>query len=455
MFYVLLLFENSCKDVYLPDLANWSGSILLTSGETRWKQDVSIPVRVLDGNGYIACPAGFSWEDKAIRAKEVPIRNRLGVIISKNSMQIKIQFIASKLNDTVFKKYLLPKEGRVDIGRDTGCTIVLADSTISSHHCVIKIDKGGYYLEDKSSHMASFVNGMGMRDGNIRLQSGDIITLPSGYKIVFLGSIIAINNHSHIQSVKLNPAAMRVDVQAQLSEDRPLPEMIRYHHRMVRVVDRRDEEQIEIEAPISKNEHNEPPLLLTLGPSMTMILPMGLSILVQGRAWTGLIMIGGSSILAVMWGFINARYRRKTERETETKRRNIYVKYIAEMDELLRGKYEKEYTIRLNEKEAKIIEFISKKLANGKRIHELEMFKRLLNYEHSSVFARLETILQNQYKKSPSEKQRKNTCGIYGWESSQRRAYCCFLQRLLSMRPFVFCRLSLLLKNGRPAAERL
>ena len=38
-------------------------------------------------------------------------------------------------------------------------------------------------------------------------------------------------------------------------------------------------------------------------------------------------------------------------------------------------KYEKEYTIRLSEAEEKVIEFVSKKLASGKRIHELEMLK--------------------------------------------------------------------------------
>ncbi len=43
-------------------------------------------------------------------------------------------------------------------------------------------------------------------------------------------------------------------------------------------------------------------------------------------------------------------------------------------------KYEKEYLIRLSEDEEKVIEFVSKKLANGKRIQELQMFKRLLAY---------------------------------------------------------------------------
>ena len=45
-------------------------------------------------------------------------------------------------------------------------------------------------------------------------------------------------------------------------------------------------------------------------------------------------------------------------------------------------KYEKGYTIRLSEDEEKVIEFISKKLASGKRIHEIsswvdEHFKKI------------------------------------------------------------------------------
>ncbi len=43
-------------------------------------------------------------------------------------------------------------------------------------------------------------------------------------------------------------------------------------------------------------------------------------------------------------------------------------------------KYEKEYTIRLSDDEANVIEFISKKLANGKRIQELKLLRRILAY---------------------------------------------------------------------------
>lgn len=43
-------------------------------------------------------------------------------------------------------------------------------------------------------------------------------------------------------------------------------------------------------------------------------------------------------------------------------------------------KYEKEYNVRLSENESQVVEFISKKLASGKRIQELQLLKRMLSY---------------------------------------------------------------------------
>lgn len=43
-------------------------------------------------------------------------------------------------------------------------------------------------------------------------------------------------------------------------------------------------------------------------------------------------------------------------------------------------KYEKEYKVRLSDDEDKVIEFVSRKLANGKRIQELQLLKRISSY---------------------------------------------------------------------------
>lgn len=48
-------------------------------------------------------------------------------------------------------------------------------------------------------------------------------------------------------------------------------------------------------------------------------------------------------------------------------------------------KYEKDYKIRLNAAEEKVIEFVSKKFASGKRIHELELLNRMISYRSGLI----------------------------------------------------------------------
>ncbi len=59
-------------------------------------------------------------------------------------------------------------------------------------------------------------------------------------------------------------------------------------------------------------------------------------------------------------------------------------------------KYEKEYTIRLSDTEKEMIEFISKKLANGKRMLELELLDCLITYCHH-IFSKYEEKLELKY----------------------------------------------------------
>ena len=60
-------------------------------------------------------------------------------------------------------------------------------------------------------------------------------------------------------------------------------------------------------------------------------------------------------------------------------------------------KYEKDYTIHLNKQEEKMIEFISKKLVSGKRVHELIFLKCLLNQEKNIIHT-VKDKVWNEYK---------------------------------------------------------
>ncbi len=78
-------------------------------------------------------------------------------------------------------------------------------------------------------------------------------------------------------------------------------------------------------------------------------------------------------------------------------------------------KYEKDYKVRLSDAEDKIIEFVSRKLADGKRIQELLLFKRLLSYRRVSskigLFSGLEEDLK-KCDKTLSDIQRENIANI-------------------------------------------
>ncbi len=98
-------------------------------------------------------------------------------------------------------------------------------------------------------------------------------------------------------------------------------------------------------------------------------------------------------------------------------------------------KYEKEYDIRLSPEEEKVIEFVSKKLAGGKRIQELQLLNRMAAYVHRlSLFAGLKEELREDYGIQMSEDQKANIINIMTNEfpagaSKKTYAKCIFIER--------------------------
>lgn len=96
-------------------------------------------------------------------------------------------------------------------------------------------------------------------------------------------------------------------------------------------------------------------------------------------------------------------------------------------------KYEKEYTIRLSEDEEKVVEFVSKKLASGKRVHELELLRRLLKYHHG-LMKILKKSLKENYDCSMDEHCAKNVVNMMTNKfatSAAKKTYapCVFLEK--------------------------
>ena len=100
-------------------------------------------------------------------------------------------------------------------------------------------------------------------------------------------------------------------------------------------------------------------------------------------------------------------------------------------------KYEKDYKVRLSADQEQVVEFVSKKLASGKRIHELEMLKRILVYARMfnayGVFADLNKSLK-EYGKSINFEQKENIINVMTNEfpsGSGKETYskCVFIEK--------------------------
>lgn len=96
-------------------------------------------------------------------------------------------------------------------------------------------------------------------------------------------------------------------------------------------------------------------------------------------------------------------------------------------------KYEKDFKIKLSDNEEKTIEFISKKLANGKRIHELELLEIMMT-ETNNLMRKLKIELKNKYNINITEKEERSVINILTnnfASGSSRKTYkeCVFIEK--------------------------
>ncbi len=345
MYAAWLFFEDRFKDVYFPDLDNWTSQIVLSQFETNWTFDATMSVRHLDGRMYLTLPDSFRWMDgHAAKERQVPANENFKVLSGSGSL---INIIIKEIDKAqlCFVKYRLNKAS-VTIGRSEQSDICDPDVLLSSLHGYLSFKSGALEYTDQSAN-GTYLNGRKLQHSTVRLQFSDVLTFPSGLKLVILGDCIAVNRGGVLKRMQLEKCAPR----KQPSPDSSLPKLPSIYtefHRAPRMLQKVDTTSVEIEPPLAKQNQGQQPLWMQLGPSFTMILPMLMGTVLAGNRSggmmsSGIAMMGTSSALAVMWGLINRRYRQKQSIASESQRINLYRKYIQEMEETLRGLNEREY----------------------------------------------------------------------------------------------------------------
>lgn len=348
MYALWMFYGDQFKEIYSPDVGTWMTQVLVDSTESGLPMDIIFPVRTLEGRIFAAPPAEFVWGDTHSGAERpLELETPYSFICENISILVRLKRVERK--DLTFAKYNTPRDV-ISVGRNDRCSIVDPNGSISSIHGYLNPETAEQATYTDQSSNGTFLNGHKIMHSTVRVQFGDILMFPSGLKLVYLGKLIALNQGDQLTRVTLTPAAKQ-ETPPPRHGNGDLPSLYVQYHRAPRMMQRPDTTTVEIEPPIAKQGQTLPPAWQQVGPAMTMVLPMGVSTMVMMAANqngrnalpTGLIMIGTSSMLAVMWAILNRRYRKKQNDELEAHRIQLYQQYITEIEATLRELNTREY----------------------------------------------------------------------------------------------------------------
>ena len=231
------------------------------------------------------------------------------------------------------------------VGSDPANNIVYDVPTIAKQHTKLEFYGGKWKIEDLQSPFGTYLNGK--RILKAELSYGDIIFI-MGLKIIVLNGEVIVNNPFN---------RVRFDSTIFLLHKKNIPELMGereeeeagielysendYFFRSPRFKTIIEKEEMVIDPPPAKQNQEDPPLIMTIGPMMT----MGMSSMVTlystvsrtmstGGSWgdaaPALVMSGAMLVSMFVWPLVNKSYQKNKRKEYEAERQTKYGKYIED-----------------------------------------------------------------------------------------------------------------------------
>lgn len=248
-----------------------------------------------------------------------------------------------------YEKFLLSGVSQITIGEKTDNDISYDyRKLVSRKHAAIVRSGAGFKIVNNSLN-GTFVNSYRVEKERV-LSPGACIDI-MGLRMIYLGSCLAVDvagSKAKINTAKLKDMPVR-QTDAVLPETGNISHGKTVYHRSPRTFHETAGGAIEIEMPPQMNPQKSQPLLLTIGPSLTMALPMVAGCLLMtapgsgGNSlsmYSGLVMAVSSAIFGVFWALQNIRFQKKTDAESGKARFESYSEYLLEKTEEIKSSYE-------------------------------------------------------------------------------------------------------------------
>ena len=326
--------ELGCQEFIMPETNNANHTVILDHRIFGTVENIELHFDIV-GNAwrFMGVSDHCSVNAKSLSPGQL-VYSGSTIHLSVGTTQIAITAIEFIPNIGCLKKYSIEHISYMSIGAGSENDIVIENnSLVSQRHAALTFDNGSCTVTDYSRN-GVFVNGRRVHESQ-RLAYGDCVYL-FGTQIIWLGSILAIGRKSGQVRCSLPKSEPQI-VETGNSSSQAHHVGRQYFRRSPRNLPQFFTEKIEIEAPPQPQKSVKRPLLLTIGPSLTMALPMmvGTCIAVFGSngsgsyLYTGIIIAVLSAVIGAAWALINLNYSKRQEIEAEHARVDKYKEYLA------------------------------------------------------------------------------------------------------------------------------
>jgi len=333
--------KDAFKEFFLPALEDEDFELVIDDKLFRLSAALRIQLEAIGSQWYVKNDNSFfiSLNQKSFERQELKQGDVL--LVGGHREEARVALIVSESKNSVraFEKFSLAGIDEITIGSDTANIIQYKYlNLISSDHAILKKGSGNWQLIDKSRN-GTFVGNKRVT-GNYVLRFGDVINI-FGLRLLYLEDRIAVDTLTEDVSVNRQrfSTLMPNDAPAESQSKRgSKTESFSYFKRSPRTIGKLLTEPFEIEAPPPPQKQKKQPLILTIGPAFTMVIPMLLGVVMSNSAsfsTQGLWVSGGAAVFAVVWALLRVNHAKKELAADELYRVEQYRIYLDKNEQEL------------------------------------------------------------------------------------------------------------------------
>ena len=279
-----------------------------------------------------------------------------GDIISiRTNFNESIDIIVKKTESLLhpYQKFVL-KGTSISISSENKSDIMYKESRFTGRNYATIQKKGeDWYLLTSSGRNGVHINSE-LVEREQKLVFGDMINI-LGLHIIFLGKVLAIDTTDKNVTIPDDKSNLirekKTEDDESITEEQEQTSGKKIYHRSPRLFEALPQGRIEIEEPPALREQEKKSLMMTIGPSITMILPMltGSMMMIYASSLNGnsniLFRLSGMTVsvlsagIGLLWTLSNLKNQKKAEKERKDFRFEKYGNYLLEKKNTIEAMY--------------------------------------------------------------------------------------------------------------------